>query len=178
VSREHGIVVWITGLPSSGKSTLAARVRERLPGAALLDGDELRAVLCAHDYSPEGRDGFYDVLGRLAVMLASQGLIVLVAATAHERRFRDRIRERVPYFMEVWVRAPLEECARRDPKGLYARARHGLGQVPGMDAPYEVPLHPEVVAEGGYDEGAVGRVLAGVRAATVVPALDSQRPTT
>ncbi|HEU4730209.1 MAG TPA: adenylyl-sulfate kinase [Kofleriaceae bacterium] len=158
-----GAIVWFTGLPSSGKSTLARRVQGHFSStgraSVLLDGDELRDILGVHSYTPEDRDRFYRALGALAALIAHQGIVVLVAATAPRRQERDRVRAAVAGeagFVEVWVQTPLEACEERDPKGLYARARRGeLPDLPGVGAAYEPPLEPEVIADGGLDESAV-----------------------
>jgi len=158
-----GTVVWITGLPASGKSTLAAHVAARLRASrapvVVLDGDAVREVIVpAHGYDPASRDAFYRTLAGLAALIAHQGAITIVPATAHLRTWRDQARSRAPRFVEVHVATPLEECRRRDPKGLYARAGDA-GALPGAGADYEPPLHPEVVADGGDDDGAVRAVL-------------------
>lgn len=159
-------MVSITGRPASGKSTLGARLvallrRQGLP-CALLDGDEVRQAL----RRPAGRGaaeraGFYEDLARLAALLARQGLVAVVAATASRRASRERARALAPAFVEVWVATPAEECARRDPKGLYARARAGeIAGLPGGDEPFEEPAAPDVVARGGEDEEAAARAAA------------------
>jgi adenylylsulfate kinase len=152
-----GAVVWFTGLPASGKTTLACLLREQLSRPViLLDSDELRATLGATGYGSSDRDAFYGVIGRLAAMLAAQGHLVLVAATASRRAYRDATRARVPRFIEVWVRTPVAECRKRDVKGLYASATEGAAPtLPGVGETYEPPLHPEVIADGGRDEGAL-----------------------
>jgi adenylylsulfate kinase len=161
-----GAVVWVTGLPGSGKTTLAGRVAERLRaagmGCAVLDGDEVRAAL----ERPAGtgdaeRDAFYAALARLAALLARQGLVVVVAATANRAAHRDLARALAPRYLEVLVATPAEECERRDPKGLYAAARAGRARgLPGLDAAYEAPAAPDVVAADGEDPAAVERVIA------------------
>ena len=144
-------VVWFTGLPASGKTTLAKRVRDQL-GGILLDSDELREVLGANAYDEAGRDDFYRRLGALAATLARQGHLVLVAATAPRRAHRDAARALAPRFVEVYVATPLAECERRDPKGLYAKARTGHAPtLPGVGVPYEAPLAPELIASGETD---------------------------
>ncbi len=156
-----GAVAWVTGLPSSGKSTFAGRLRDRLValgrGAVLLDGDAVRAALVPPPgYDPAARAAFYETLGNLALALADQGLVAIVAATGHRRAFRDRLRGRAPRFVEVLVDVPAEVCAARDPKGLWTRARAGTApELPGAALSYEPPLAPEVVATGGEDAGAV-----------------------
>lgn len=160
-----GAVVWFTGLPSSGKSTLARSLADRLRGtsvpAVVLDGDEVRLALePAPDYSLQGRERFYETLARLAALLARQDLVVLVAATAHRRAYRERARELAPRYLEVFVDVPATECARRDPKGLYAAAADGrIRGLPGQDVPFERPEAPDVIADGGHDPAAISRIL-------------------
>ena len=162
---SDGAVVWFTGLPASGKSALAKAVAERLRGrgtpAVVLDSDELRNALApTAGYSPEGRDAFYQTMARLAALLAGEGLVVLVAATANLRAYRERARALAPRYVEVFVDVSVEECARRDPKGLYAAASAGkIRDLPGVGAPYERPESPDVVATGGRDEEAVERIV-------------------
>ena len=154
-----GVVVWITGLPSAGKSTLAAHVAQRLP-SVLLDSDELRdAFVPRPDYSAPAREAFYRTLANLAALLARQGHIVVVAATAQRREWRERARTLAPRFVEVFVDVPAAECRRRDAKGLYAAVARGSARdLPGADAHYEPPLSPEVIANGGNDDAAVARI--------------------
>jgi adenylylsulfate kinase len=141
-----GAVAWFTGLPSSGKSTLARRVRARLLAAGvpvvLLDGDEVRGALFpALGYTPAERDAFYQALGRLAALLAGQGQTVLVAATAHRRAHS------------------------RDPGGLWAAARAGQApHLPGSGTDYEPPESPRVVAAGGLDDAALEAVVEALKA--------------
>ena len=141
-----GLVVWLTGLPSSGKSTLAMRLKTRLCGAGktaiVLDGDDVRAALRpTPGYDDASRDQFYETLAELAALLARQGFCVVVPATAHRRAYRTRARNIAPAFLEIWVDTPLAECARRDDKGLYARSRsQGTTTLPGADLVYEPPL--------------------------------------
>jgi adenylylsulfate kinase len=166
-----GTVVWVTGLPSSGKSTFARALRDRLAAAgvatALLDGDAVRAALVPPPgYDPGARAAFYETLGNLALALAAQGLAVVVAATGHRRAFRERVRAQAASFVEVLVDVPPEECARRDPKGLWARARAGgAPELPGAALAYEPPRAPEVIARGGEDAAALEAAAARVRAA-------------
>jgi adenylylsulfate kinase len=165
-----GVVVWFTGKPASGKSTLARRVQaalaERGRIACLLDGDELRdALVPKPGYDAEARASFYQTLANLAALLARQNLVVLVAATAHARAFREHARRVAPRFVEVYVDVPEAELLRRDSKGLYAAVREGRAHdVPGADLAYEPPLAAEVKAEGGRDETAVRALLAALGA--------------
>lgn len=168
---SEGVVVWFTGLPASGKSTLARLVRDRLDALAagtccLLDGDEVRASLVpAPGYDPPARDAFYATLARLAALLARQGFVVLVPATANRRAYRDEARARAPRFVEVFVDVPESERVRRDPKGLYAQAAQGgAPDLPGVGAGYEAPVTPDVVAGGGDDEAAAAAIILCCRA--------------
>jgi adenylylsulfate kinase len=160
-----GVVVWITGLPSSGKSKLAWRLAtellQRKLQTCILDGDAVRSALVPrHGYSAAGRAAFYESLARLAALLASQGLTVLVPATAHRRQYRDLARELAPAFVEVWIDVPLDECRRRDSKGLYEASAAGREtSVPGAGEAYEPPLTPDVVVSGARDPTATTRVL-------------------
>jgi adenylylsulfate kinase len=160
-----GVVVWITGLPSSGKSTLARVLGEKLERAGkpvcILDGDDVRkAVAPALAYTAEQRSAFYESLARLAALVATQGFVVVVPATANRRSFRERARELSPDFIEVWVDTPAEECVRRDAKGLYAAHQNGrTTELPGRGAEYEAPLSPDVVAHGGEDSAALADLV-------------------
>jgi adenylylsulfate kinase len=159
-----GAVVWFTGLPASGKSTLAvhlaARLREARRPAVILDGDDVRDALVPRPGHDEAsRDGVYRSLAGLGAMFARQGVIAIVAATAHRRVWRDHARTLVPRFVEVHVATSLAECRRRDPKGLYANAAN-LPTLPGVGVAYEAPLRPEVVAAAGDDAGVLDAVLA------------------
>lgn len=161
-----GVVVWFTGLPASGKSTLARSVSEALADTphAMLDGDDVRrALVPAPGYEPAARDAFYSTLANLAALLAGQGLVVLVPATANLRRFRAAARELAPAFIEVFVDTAVEECRRRDPKGLYADAAEGGSTLPGVGASYEAPAAPDVVAHGGAQESVIADIVERIR---------------
>jgi adenylylsulfate kinase len=168
---KTGAVIWFTGLPSSGKSTLARAVRAELARrgtpCALLDGDEVRASLVPRQgYDDAGRDAFYETLARLAALLAAQELIVLVPATAPRRAHRALARELAPRFVEVHLAASAKACASRDDKGLWAKARAGrLPALPGAGAAYEPPAHADVTVLGGFEPRAVGAVLAALNRA-------------
>lgn len=157
-----GVIVWLTGLPASGKTTLARAVHERLTGShscVLLDSDEMREVLGVHGYDEADRDRFYAALGRLAIVLARQDHVVLVAATAPRRAYRDSVRRAVHCFIEVHVATSVAESEARDPKGLYAKARAGgAPTLPGVGIEYEPPIDPEVTAHGGHDAHAASTV--------------------
>lgn len=163
----NGAVVWFTGLPASGKTALANEVRQRLLdhtiACCVLDSDVVRQLTAPWlGYSEQARAAFYGVLAGLAGELARQGLVVLVAATAHRRAYRERARRLAPAFLEVWVTTSLEECQRRDDKGLYAAARNKPGTLPGVGVPYERPLSATISASGGRDREAVDAISAWV----------------
>lgn len=150
----NGCVVWFYGLPSSGKTTMAgavqAKLRERGVACCLLDGDEVRGCLVPQPgFDAGARDDFYETLGRLAASLARQQLIVLVAATAHKRAYRERARESAPRWMEVFVNTAQPECERRDAKGLYQQARQSrIANFPGVHEEFEEPDRPVLRASG------------------------------
>jgi adenylyl-sulfate kinase len=166
-----GAAVWMTGLPASGKSTVAAAVEARLVGegrpAYVLDGDNLRHGLNGDlGFSPEDRAENVRRTAEVAALLADAGVVVLVALVSPYRADRAAARavhERLDLrFLEVHVATSLEECERRDPKGLYARARAGeLQHLTGVDDPYEPPEAPDVVVTGDEPlEAAAERLLA------------------
>ncbi len=165
-----GVVVWMTGKPSSGKSTLARALQARLSSdevaACVLDGDEVRSAFHPrHGYDPKSRDEYYATLANLAALLARQGLVVMVPATAHLKTFRDRARAAAPAFVEVYVQATQTEVEERDAKGLYRAVHEGrAGGVPGADLGYEVPERPEVVAQGGHDTTAIEQIVSSIAA--------------
>jgi adenylyl-sulfate kinase len=144
------MIVWLTGLCSSGKSTLGETLQKRLGSmgyrAEVLDGDEIRQRLCNElGYSRGDRDENVRRIGYVAGLLAKHGVIAVVSAIAPYREARDAVRKRNADFVEVYVNAPIEVCEARDVKGLYRKARSGqLAGLTGIDQPYEAPLHPEV----------------------------------
>jgi adenylylsulfate kinase len=145
---QPGFAIWLTGLPSSGKTTLAHALsillNERGIAVQILDSDELRRRLTpTPTYSAEERDWFYDIITFLAELLAANGVNVLIAATASRRAYRQAARERIGRFAEVHVECPPEVCRARDPKGLWERVDRGeITNLPGADAPYEAPDAP------------------------------------
>ena len=167
-----GATVWLTGLSGSGKSTVAYALERAAVGAGrpayVLDGDNLRHGLNA-DLSFSDADRAENVrrVGAVAALLADAGLVAVVPVISPFRAGRAAVRaaheERGLRYLEVFVDTPLVECERRDPKGLYARARRGdLAGLTGVDAPYEPPEAPDLVltpADGNATEQAL-RVLA------------------
>jgi adenylyl-sulfate kinase len=152
---QRGATIWMTGLPAAGKSTLAAAVEERLIDAGRcaygLDGDNLRHGICGDlGFSREDRERNVWRVGQVARLFADAGTIALVSLVSPYASARARVRalheDDGLAFLEVYLDTPQEECARRDPKGLYAKAREGrLKGLTGVDDPYEPPAAAEVV---------------------------------
>jgi bifunctional enzyme CysN/CysC len=153
LSNGHkGCVLWLTGLSSSGKSTIAAELERELFNLGrhvyVLDGDNVRHGLCKDlGFSPKDRAENIRRIGEVAALFADAGFICITAFISPYREDRDTVRKMLPSerFVEVYVNAPLEVCERRDPKGLYAKARaKQIKEFTGISAPYEPPLHPEI----------------------------------
>jgi bifunctional enzyme CysN/CysC len=157
VTGGNGVTVWLTGLSGSGKSTIAHRLEDRLVSdgraAYVLDGDNVRHGLNGDlGFAPEDRAENVRRIGEVARLMADAGLVVAVPVISPYRADRDRVRAAHAVaglrFLEVWVATPLEECERRDPKGMYARARAGeISSFTGVDAPYEAPVDPDLVLD-------------------------------
>lgn len=169
---HKGCVLWFTGLSGCGKSTLANVVDRKLHDRGcrtfVLDGDNVRhglnaapAMLEARHgpdfaqrfglgFGPQDREENIRRIGAVAELFAQAGLITLTAFISPYRRDRDAVRAMLPAgdFVEIHVKAPLEVCESRDPKGLYKKARAGeITGFTGIDDPYEEPLHPEIVVD-------------------------------
>ena len=153
VPAAAGATVWLTGLPSAGKTTLATALSQRLAGrpVELLDGDEVREFLSRGlGFSREDRDTNVLRIGWVAATLAKHGVLVLASVISPFAATRDAVRElhgqRGAGFLEIHVATPVEVCRERDVKGLYARQRAGeLTGLTGVDAPYEPPASPDAV---------------------------------
>jgi adenylylsulfate kinase len=142
--------IWLTGLPASGKSTIAAALKPKLEAmrctVEVLESDAVRRVLTpTPTYSEQERDLFYRALAYMGARLVAHGVTVIFDATATKRAYRDFARSLIPKFIEVAVECPLDLAIQRDYKGTYERGqRGGTSTVPGLQAPYEAPLNPEV----------------------------------
>ena len=151
---SKGATIWLTGLPSAGKTTLALAVAERLRAKGrrveVLDGDEIRTSLSADlGFSREDRYANVTRIGLVAELLASHGILVLAPVIAPYADSRAAVAarhdERGTPYLEVHVATPVEVCAERDVKGLYAKREAGeLSGLTGVDAPYEVPDAPDL----------------------------------
>jgi adenylyl-sulfate kinase len=165
-----GCVVWLTGLSASGKSTIATELERTLFSLGrqvyVLDGDNLRHGLCRDlGFSPEDRKENIRRVSEVARLFADAGVICITAFISPYRADRDLARAiaTTDRFIEVYLNAPLAVCERRDPKGLYARARAGqIKDFTGISAPYEPPLHAEV--ELHTDKQTVAECVAAVLA--------------
>jgi bifunctional enzyme CysN/CysC len=167
-----GATIWMTGLSGSGKSTIATAIEHTLVSsgraAFMLDGDNLRHGLNADlGFSEEDRNENVRRVGEVAKILAESGTVAIASLVSPYRAERDRVRAiheeaGIPFY-EVFVDTPLEECERRDPKGLYAKARAGeIKDLTGVGAPYEAPDRPDLVTSPDLEE-AVRQVLALLR---------------
>jgi adenylylsulfate kinase len=150
-------VIWFTGLPGCGKTTIAKAVKAQLSEkqaiVKILQLDEIRKVVTPHPrYTDEERDIVYASLAYMAKLLFDAGLNVIVDATANRRRYRDLARRLVPQFAEVYIRADIDTCISREayreaefaPKGIYKMAALEKAAVPGVNVDYEEPLSPEI----------------------------------
>jgi adenylyl-sulfate kinase len=156
---QRGCVLWFTGLSGSGKSTLANALDVELHGrgikTVLLDGDNVRHGLCGDlGFSADDRHENLRRIAEVAKLMADTGLVVLTAFVSPYRSDRDRARAIVgpERFAEIYVDAPVEVCATRDVKGLYAKAQAGLiPDFTGVNSPYEAPLAPELTVASGSE---------------------------
>ena len=164
---NQAFAVRITGLPASGKSTVAAVLARSLRKlgikVAVLESDALRKEFSGRqEYDELDREYFYASLAFIGRVLVEHGVSVIFDATANRRSYRDRARRQIERFIEIFVDCPLEVCIQRDPKGIYRRAQEGrAANVPGLQTVYEPPENPEIVIRGDQDdpEQAVGRIL-------------------
>jgi len=163
LNGHRGAVLWLTGLPASGKSTIARILENRLFGKQvrtfILDGDIIRKGLNADlGFSSADRSENIRRIGEVARLFAQAGMVVIVAFISPYRSDRDQARKIVKdgRFVEIYMDCPVAVCEKRDPKGNYGKARAGqIKEFTGISAPYEPPLHPELVlktGEHGIDE--------------------------
>ena len=146
-----GLTVWLTGLSGSGKSTVAGilerELRARGRRVEVLDGDEVRKHLTKGlGFTREDRDENVRRVGWVCEVLSRNDVIAIAAVISPYRALRDEVRARIGRFVEVYMEAPVDVLAARDPKGLYRRAMAGeIEGFTGVSDPYEPPIHPEVV---------------------------------
>lgn len=174
---RKGFTVWFTGLPSSGKTTLANLLADELKRRGieveLLDGDATRLTLSKGlGFSKEDRDDNIRRIGFVCQLLSKHGVGAIAAAISPYRAVRDEVRASIPHFVEVYVEAPVEVCMARDPKGLYKKALAGeIKHFTGVDDPYEPPVAPEVVVETDRESPQVcaSRILAKLEQLELAP---------
>ena len=147
-------VIWFTGLPCSGKTTLALEVKKILNSrnipCELLDGDEIRAKLGNFNFSEQARELHITYVGLMAAMLQSHGIIPIASLVSPLNSARLKCRKLSKDFIEIYLSASLETCESRDIKGCYKKAREGvLPNFTGIDAKYEIPNSPEITIDTG-----------------------------
>ncbi len=168
VSREDreklhghkGAVIWLTGLSASGKSTIAHHLEKMLYekdcSTYVFDGDNVRHGLCGDlSFSAEDRSENIRRIGEMVKLFIDAGIIAITAFISPYRKDRERIRDLVgkERFFEIYVECPIEECARRDPKGIYEKVQQGLiKNFTGISAPYESPESPDLVIESHKED--------------------------
>ena len=145
--------MWLTGIPASGKTTLARLLQEychqRGILADVLDGDEIRLTLSRDlGFTREARLEHAKRVTYVAKLLARNGIVVIIPLISPYRETRQFARDELENFVEVYVKAPLDVCIKRDPKGLYKKAMAGeIKDLTGLQAPYEEPQNPEIKIE-------------------------------
>tara|TARA_A100001391_G_scaffold156231_1_gene114099 strand:+ start:306 stop:902 length:597 start_codon:yes stop_codon:yes gene_type:complete len=152
LKKHEPLLVWFTGLSGSGKSTIANALEKALfirgTHTYLLDGDNVRKGLSSNlSFTPEDRSENIRRIAEVANLMLDAGLVVLASFVSPYREDRENVKRIVGYenFVEVFVNTPIEECERRDVKGLYAKARAGeIQNFTGVNAPYEPPMVPDV----------------------------------
>ena len=183
MNANNGATIWFTGLPSSGKSTIARVVFQRLidRGLAveLLDGAEVRESLSRGlSFSKEDREEHIRRIGYVAKLLSRNGVIAICAAVSPYRATRDEVRRNTKRFVEVYVECPVEVAEQRDTDGWYARARRGeVEEFTGVNAPYEPPLSPEVHVRSDLEtvDEAATKVIVRLEELDLVPRFDEAR---
>jgi adenylylsulfate kinase len=166
-AENHGMTLWFTGLPCSGKTTVSEQVYKRLQqtGAKveLLDGDIVRQRLTKGlGFSKEDRDENIRRIGFVCYLLTRNGVIAMAAAISPYRAVRDELRSLIGSFLEIYVDCPLEVCKRRDVKGMYKKALAGeLAHFTGVSDPYEEPLNPDLILRTNEEtlEESVSKVM-------------------
>lgn len=143
-------VLWMTGLPCSGKTTIAKELRGVIPNIAILDGDELREWLSPKDFSKEGRNEHNKKVAYLAKLLEKHHVPVCVSLISPFIENRDIARQIISpeKFVEIYVKCPIEICESRDVKGMYKKARNDeIKNFTGVSDPYEIPPNPDLTLE-------------------------------
>lgn len=148
---NKGFVIWLTGLPGSGKTTIAKHLKDTLIDRGLkvevMDGDEVRSNLSFDlGFSRQDREIQAKRVTYVSKLLSRNGVVVIVALIAPYQSIREYARQEIDNYVEVYVKASLDECIRRDPKGLYKKALEGkINNLTGLQDPYEEPLSPDLI---------------------------------
>jgi adenylylsulfate kinase len=156
-SGNAGFVIWLSGLPGSGKTTIAKFLENELRSQGLqvetLDGDEVRRSLSPElGFSKLDRNVHAMRVAYISLLLSRNGVITIVALISPFRSIRDSARKVIGRFVEVWVKCSVETCSKRDPKGLYKLAQQGkLSNFTGIQDPYESPINPEITIDTEHE---------------------------
>jgi len=148
-------VLWMTGLPCSGKTTIVRELQKDIPNLAMLDGDELREWFSPKDFSKAGRDEHNKRVAHLAKLLLKHGVSSAVSLVSPYKENRDDARKIInsgDQFAECYIKCSVEKCEQRDVKGMYAKARKGeIKGFTGIDDPYETPQNPDLLIDTEYE---------------------------
>jgi len=177
-----GFTLWFTGLPCSGKSTLARKVEETLlergVNVEVLDGDEVRENLSKGlGFSKEDRDTNIRRIGYVCKLLSRNGGVAVAAAISPYKAIRDEIREQHQRFVEVYVKAPIDVLKDRDVKGMYKRALAGeIKHFTGVSDPYEEPDKPEIIVETDKEtvDESTHKIIRTLELMTYIPGVDAE----
>ncbi len=148
-------VLWMTGLPCSGKTTIVKELQKDIPNLAMLDGDELREWFSPKDFTKAGRDEHNKRVAHLAKLLLKHGVPSAVSLVSPYKENRDNAREIInsgDQFAECYIKCSIEKCEQRDVKGMYAKARRGeIKGFTGIDDPYETPDNPNLLIDTEHE---------------------------
>jgi len=148
-------ILWMTGLPCSGKTTIVKELQKDIPNLAILDGDELREWFSPKDFSKAGRDEHNKKVAHLAKLLLKHGVPSAVSLVSPYKENRDNAREIInsgDQFAECYIKCSVEKCEQRDVKGMYAKARRGeIKGFTGIDDPFEAPQNPDLLIDTEHE---------------------------
>jgi adenylylsulfate kinase len=148
-------ILWMTGLPCSGKTTIVKELQKDIPNLAILDGDELREWFSPKDFSKAGRDEHNKKVAHLAKLLLKHGVPSAVSLVSPYKENRDNAREIInsgDQFAECYIKCSVEKCEQRDVKGMYAKARSGeIKGFTGIDDPFEAPQNPDLLIDTEHE---------------------------